>query len=329
MKIYHSAITALILGISGQDGSLLAKLLLSKGYIVHGTSRDAELTSLYRLQLLGIEDMVTLHSVSINDFASILSIVESVRPFEIYNLAGQTSVSLSYSQPVQTLDSIANSAFNLLEVMRLIDFPCKYYNACSSECFGDTGGNKADELTPFKPLSPYGIAKLASFHQTANYRSSYNLFACSGILFNHESTLRATRFVTRKVTLAAARIALGSNEKLSLGDLSIQRDWGWAPEYVDAMWRMLQLDEPHDFVICTGHSYSLLQFVETVFSYHNLKLSEHLVLDQSLIRPTEIAFSGGNPTKSRNILGWRPELSMFELAIKMAHHDYQLVKDSI
>ena len=227
--------TALISGISGQDGSYLAKLLLEKGYNVCGTSRDAQISTFNNLSCLGIRDQVKLDSMSLNDFRSVLQILTKYQPDEIYNLAGQSSVGLSFQQPVETLESIATGTLNLLEAIRFTGAKIKFYNASSSECFGDTGGQPATEITPFRPRSPYAVAKSAAFWEVANYREAYNLFACSGILFNHESPLRPQRFVTQKIVSVVCKVAKGSKEKLHLGNISVERDWGWAPEYVKAM----------------------------------------------------------------------------------------------
>ncbi len=226
---------ALICGISGQDGAYLAQLLLSKGYSVCGTSRDAQISSFQNLMGLGIREQVKLESMALTDFRSVLQILTKIDPDEVYNLAGQSSVGLSFEQPVETLESVATGTLNLLEAIRFLGKPIKLYNAGSSECFGDLGEDTADETTPFRPRSPYGVAKATAFWQVANYREAYGLFACSGILFNHESPLRPERFVTQKIVSTACRIAAGSLEKLFLGNMSIQRDWGWAPEYVEAM----------------------------------------------------------------------------------------------
>jgi GDPmannose 4,6-dehydratase len=226
---------AIICGISGQDGAYLVKLLLGKGYEVYGTSRDAQMSSFANLSQLGIRDAVKLHSMALNDFRSVIQTIVKVRPDEIYNLAGQSSVGLSFEQPVETLESISVGTLNLLEAIRFINLPMRLYNAGSSECFGNTGGLSATESTLFQPRNPYAVAKAASHWEVPNYTEAYNLFACSGILFNHESPLRPERFATRKIVNAACRIAKGSKEKLHLGNISITRDWGWAPEYVDAM----------------------------------------------------------------------------------------------
>ena len=248
---------ALICGISGQDGAYLAKFLLGKGYVVCGTSRDAQMSSFHNLTHLGIRTKINLESVAVNDFRSVLQVLMKIQPDEVYNLAGQSSVGLSFQQPVETLDSISVGTLNFLEAIRFYSKPIKFYNAGSSECFGDTGSTPADESTPFRPRSPYAVAKSAAFWEVANYREAYGIFACSGILFNHESKLGRECFVTKKIVAAACRIASGSDEKLYLGNISIRRDWGWAPEYIEAMWLMMQQDTPDDFVIATGQNYNL------------------------------------------------------------------------
>jgi GDPmannose 4,6-dehydratase len=296
---------ALICGISGQDGAYLAKLLLDKGYTVCGTSRDAQISSFHNLTRLGILERVKLESMALTDFRSVLQILSKIAPDEVYNLAGQSSVGLSFEQPVETLESIATGTLNLLEAIRFLGKPIKLYNAGSSECFGHTNGDTADETTPFRPRSPYGVAKATAFWQVANYREAYNLFACSGILFNHESPLRPERFVTQKIVSAACRIAAGSQEKLFLGNMSIQRDWGWAPEYVEAMYLMLQQEQPEDYVIATGTSHKLEEFVATTFAELNLDWQEHVVVDESLFRPTDIELGKGNPAKAIRQLGWQ------------------------
>lgn len=296
--------TALICGISGQDGAYLAQLLLNKGYHVFGTSRDAQISSFSNLTRLGIRDQVKVLSMSLNDFRSVLQVLKKVAPDEVYNLAGQSSVGLSFEQPVETLESIATGTLNLLEAIRFTEAPIKFYNAGSSECFGDHGDRPADEKTPFRPRSPYAVAKSTAFWEVANYREAYNLFACSGILFNHESPLRPQRFVTQKIVAAACRIAQSSTETLYLGNTNIRRDWGWAPEYVEAMYLMLQQDSPDDYVIATGESYSLTEFVEKTFACLGLNWQNHVITDESLMRPTDLAFSVGNPAKAKDVLGW-------------------------
>ena len=301
---------ALIFGVSGQDGTYLAKLLLDKGYEVYGTSRDAQTSSFANLARLGIKDQINFESVAPNDFRSVLQVLIKVKPDEVYNLAGQTSVGLSFQQPVETIESISIGTLNLLEAIRFVDKHIKLYNAGSSECFGETGNLPADENTPFRPRSPYAVAKAAAHWEVANYREAYNLFACSGILFNHESTIRPERFVTQKIVAGACRIAAGLQDQLHLGNLSIQRDWGWAPEYVEAMWRMLQQDVADDFVIATGHTYSLEQFAEQAFKAVNLDWKKYVVSDASMLRPTDIMVGKANPSKAREQLGWQAQSTM-------------------
>jgi GDPmannose 4,6-dehydratase len=304
---------ALISGISGQDGTYLAKLLLDKGYEVHGSARDAQMSTFNNLQLFGIKDQVQFHSMALNDFRSVLQVLSNVQPDEIYNLAGQSSVGLSFEQPVETLESISVGTLNLLEAIRFIGREVKLYNAGSSECFGNTGGHPADEETPFRPRSPYAVAKATAFWEVANYREAYNLFACTGILFNHESPLRPERFVTKKIVKSACRIASGSREKLHLGNISIARDWGSAEEYVNAMWLMLQQEQPDDFVIATGETNTLQDFVSAVFQAVGLDWQAHVISDAALLRPSEIMVSRGNPEKALHKLGWLASRKMSEV----------------
>jgi GDPmannose 4,6-dehydratase len=316
---------ALICGVSGQDGGYLAQFLLGKGYRVVGSSRDAQIASLNNLVRLGIRDRIEVESVALNDFRSVLQALIKVEPDEIYNLAGQSSVGLSFQQPVETLESISVGALNLLEAIRFTGKPIKFYNACSSECFGDIA-EAADEQTPFRPRSPYAVAKAAAFWEVANYREAYNILAYSGILFNHESPLRPPRFVTKKIVTAACRIAAGFREKLKLGNIAIQRDWGWAPDYVEAMWLMVQQDQPDDFVIATGETHSLEEFVDTAFAQAGLDWREHVVIDPDLFRPTEIAISRGNPRKSRETFGWQARYKMKEVVALMVEDELQHLK---
>ena len=305
--------TALILGISGQDGAYLAQLLLGKGYTVFGGSRDAQMQSFANLTRLGIRERVTVESVSLNDFRSVLQTLSRIQPDEVYNLAGQSSVALSFEQPVETLESIAFGALNLLEAIRFSSRATKLYNAGSSECFGDLPAGPADETTPFRPRSPYAVAKAAAFWEVANYREAYDLFACSGILFNHESPLRPERFVTRKVIAAAHRIAGGAKETLHLGDLGIARDWGWAPDYVEAMWRMLQQKEPDDYVVATGQTHRLEDFVAAAFTEVGLDWRAHVVSDPGFARPNELRTSRANPAKAQARLGWKARYAMADV----------------
>ena len=308
---------ALICGVSGQDGAYLAELLLSKGYEVYGASRDAQMSSFSNLKALGIREKVKTISLAINDFRSVLQGIQLAEPDEIYNLAGQSSVGLSFEQPVETLESISIGVLNLLEAIRFTGKDIKFYNAGSSEVFGDTHGRAADESTPFHPQSPYAVAKASAHWIVSNYRASYGLFACTGILFNHESPLRPTRFVTRKIVSTACRIASGSKETLKLGNIAIARDWGWAPEYVEAMWRMLQLDEPDDFVVATGRSRKLEEFITLTFAALKLEWRDHVRSDPSLFRPSDIREGSGNPQKARMVLGWHAQYGLEDIVQMM------------
>lgn len=305
---------ALIFGISGQDGSYLAKLLIKKGYEVHGTSRDVEARNFFGLKHLGIKTEVTLHSASLLDFRNLLEVITLVEPDEIYNLAGQSSVGLSFSQPMETMESISLGALQILEVLRYLKAPIRLYNACSSECFGEVGEHKAcDETTPFRPRSPYAAAKAAAYWATANYRDAYGLYACSGILFNHESPLRPNRFVTRKIVSAAVEISRGQLKRLELGNLDVWRDWGYAPEYVEAMWLMLQQSQPEDFVIATGESHSLKEFMIGVFECLDLDWKSYVDIDSDLFRPSDLSYSLGSPEKANDVLGWKASTGFNEL----------------
>jgi len=313
---------ALICGVSGQDGAYLAKLLLEKGYDVYGTSRDAQMSSFSNLKSLGIYDSVVICSMSLNDFRSVLQTISAINPDEVYNLAGQSSVGLSFELPVETHESISIGTLNLLEVIRFLDRPIRLYNASSGECFGDTGvGILANERTQMKPMSPYAVAKAAAFWQVANYRDAYGIFACSGLLFNHESPLRPVRFVTKKIISAAARISAGSDETLTLGNLKIWRDWGWAPEYVEAMWKMLQQDSAEDFVIATGQSHSLEDLVAEAFRQVGLDWHDHVVVDKRFFRPSEITYGCGNPEKAGEQLDWRACYSMLDVVKFMVQEE--------
>lgn len=305
--------TALICGIGGQDGAYLARFLLKQGYRVAGTSRDAQMSSFDNLGRLGIRDAVETLSMAPNDFRSVLNVISRVAPAEIYNLAGQSSVGLSFEQPMETMESIAGGTLNILEAIRFLAAPVRFYNAGSSECFGNNAGLRANESTPFRPCSPYGVAKTTAFWEVANYRDAYRIHACTGILFNHESPLRPARFVTRKVVAAACRIAAGSGETLRLGNLAIERDWGWAPEYVEAMWRMLQQEQPGDFVIATGKSSKLADFVQAAFACVGLDWRDHVVIDESLLRPTDLMVGRADPGRAGRELGWHAGKSMPEV----------------
>ena len=309
--------TALICGVSGQDGAYLAKLLLDRGYRVVGTSRDAQVSTFANLVKLEIQGLVELASMATNDFRSVLQTLVRYEPDEVYHLSGQSSVGLSFEQPAETLESISTSTLNLLEAIRFIGRKIRFYSAGSSECFGDNGNLAANEQTPFRPRSPYAVAKAAAFWQVANYREAYGIFACSGILFNHESPLRPERFVTQKIVQSACRIAAGSTERLRLGNLDIHRDWGWAPEYVEAMALSLQQEEASDYVIATGVTHPLEEFVAEAFRVLDLDWRAHVTSDPTLMRPTDLSFSCADPSKAFSILGWRAETSMHETVRKM------------
>lgn len=307
---------ALIIGISGQDGAYLARLLVDKGYSVIGTSRDQGQGRFANLDLLRVRDEVRLTSMVTNDFRSIYKTLRECDPDEIYNLAGQTSVGLSFEQPMEAHESINLSVLNILECLRLMGSRAKFYNAGSSECFGDTP-DPADEASAFRPRSPYATAKATAFWTVANYREAYGMPACTGILFNHESPLRPGHFVTRKIVDAAVRIAAGSRERLSLGNIDIQRDWGWAPEYVDAIWRMMQQPVMDDYVIATGTSRPLSDFLDLAFRAVGLSWQDHTDTHPALLRPLDISVSRANPAKAAEKLGWRAEVGFEELVDRL------------
>lgn len=299
--------TALIFGVTGQDGAYLADLLLAKGYAVHGTSRDVETSPLSGLASLGLTGRVALHSVAPTDFRSVLQVIRATQPDEIYNLTGQSSVGLSFQQPMETLQSILLATMNILEAVRFEALPCRLYNASSSECFGTIEGAPATEAHPFRPRSPYGVGKSAAHWAVANYRDAYGLYACSGILFNHESPLRPARFVTQKIVRGVIDITEGKATELVLGALDPVRDWGWAPEYVEAMWRMLQAERPEDLVICTGEGHTIQEFVALAFESVGLDWRCHVKTDPGFGRPSDIAYSVGDPTRASAAIGWRAE----------------------
>jgi len=297
--------TALIAGVTGQDGAFLARDLLQKGYRVVGSSRDALNCDTHRLQRLGIENDIELISLAPNDFRSVLKAFSTVLPDEIYNLAGQTSVGLSFEQPVECMESISGGTLNFLEVIRYMNTSCRLFSAGSTECFGDIKGIPANELTAFHPRSPYGVAKSTSFWQIANYREAYGIFCCTGILSNHESPLRPSRFVTQKIIQGVKKIKLGLASELRLGNLEIWRDWGWAPEYVEAMYLMLQAEQPDDYVIASGRTMSLLEFVRLAFDVAGLNHQDFLVTDSTFLRPSDLCYSSVDPSKIARDLGWR------------------------
>ncbi len=298
---------ALICGVNGQDGAYLAEHLLAMGHEVIGSSRDATTARFENLARLGLAGRVARVSMALNDFRSVLHTLRQVRPDAIYNLAGQTSVGLSFEQPVETMDSITGGTLNLLEAIRFENPAIRFYNAGSSECFGDCTDAPATEASPFRPTSPYAVAKASAFWLVQNYRQAYGLFACTGILFNHESPLRPERFVTRKIVRAAARIARGEVQTLELGNIAIARDWGWAPDYVRAMHRMLEAAVADDYIVATGRTETLEYFIARVFAEFDLDWRAHVQTSPELLRPTDFAVARADPRKARERLGWRPE----------------------
>ena len=313
---------AIIFGVTGQDGSYLAELLLKKGYDVWGTSRDADKSKLINLKKLGIYQKITIVTIVNDNFNNLSTLIGKLLPDEIYYLAGQSSVGLSFVEPKETISSNVLGILNVLEICRLISKKIRIYYAGSSECFGDTAGIAATEETNFHPQSPYAVSKTSAFWLVDNYRNAYDMFICYGILFNHESTFRSQRFVTQKIISTALRISEGSQEKLELGRLDISRDWGWAQEYVEAMWRMLQQGSAEDFIIATGETNSLEQFVGESFNQLGLDWKNHVVINQELIRPSEIIISKANPSKALKKLGWKANYKMADV-VKMLLKDSQ------
>jgi GDPmannose 4,6-dehydratase len=309
--------TALIAGVTGQDGAYLARHLLQQGYQVVGTSRDSQACNTSRLERLGILQDIHLRSLAPNDFRSVLKTLTVTGPDEIYNLAGQTSVGLSFEQPVECMESIAGGTLNFLESLRYLGLPSRFFSAGSSECFGDTGPQPANEISVFQPRSPYAVAKSAAFWQVANYREAYGIYCCTGVLANHESPLRPSRFVTQKIISTVLAIKAGAQQYLCLGNIDIWRDWGWAPEYVQAMHLMLQQDNPADFIIATGITNSLRDFVDAAFAAVGLNSSDHLQTDSTLLRPSDLKYSAMDPTRIYSALGWKASLGLPEIIERM------------
>jgi GDPmannose 4,6-dehydratase len=312
----------LIFGVSGQDGAYLAAFLLDKGYQVWGTSRDAAGPH-ENLDCLHLTGKLKLVAADMVDSASVQAAIEAAEPHEIYNLAGQTSVSRSFTQPLETIREISQGSLHVLEAMRVLRTNARFFHAGSSECFGNAGREPLREDTPLRPQSPYGAAKAAAHLQVASYRASFGIFAATGILFNHESPLRPETFVTQKVIAAVGAISRGSQEPLCLGNIDVYRDWGWAPEYVEAMWRILQHDQPDDFIIATGESNSLRQFVDAAFTAIGRDSTEFLSLDGSLLRPTEIQYSYADASKIERALGWHAHSRMTDVIRLMLEADAQ------
>ena len=313
---------ALIAGITGQDGAYLASYLLNLGYHVVGTSRDSSSCNISRLECLSIHRDVEIISLAPNDFRSVLKTLTSTVPDEIYNLAGQTSVGLSFEQPVECMESIAGGTLNFLEAMRYLGFTSRYFSAGSSECFGETDTESANESSPFRPRSPYAVAKSTAFWQVASYREAYGLYCCTGLLANHESPLRPRRFVTQKIISAVKAIKAGTQTKLILGNVDIWRDWGWAPDYVQAMHLMLQQAKPSDLIIATGNTYSLRDFVDYAFDSVGLASSDFLHTDSSLFRPSDLRYSSVDPSLANKKLGWHASVD-FRGVIEKMIHEYQ------
>jgi len=308
---------ALIFGVSGQDGSYLSQLLLKKNYEVHGVTREISDLSYKNLQTLSIENHISLEEFNPLEYKKVFDLINYIKPNEIYNLSGQSSVGLSFSRPLETLESINTISLNILESIRKINQDIKFYNASSGEVFGERSSKPADENSTYFPVSPYGLAKSQSAIVTKLYREIYNIHACSGYLFNHESPLRPSTYVTQKIISGACNISKDKNIKLKLGNIDISRDWGYAPEYVNAMWKMLQLDEAEDFIIATGRTISLKDFIKISFGYFNLDWKEHVEIDKSLFRPSDIKINKACPKKALIKLGWSAEITVEELISKM------------
>ena len=311
---------ALIVGISGQDGAYLANLLISKGYEVWGTSRDVQNNTFDNLKTLGVFDKVKLRSMVLDELKNVWEVFEEVNPDQIYSLAGQSSVGLSFLEPKCTIDSIFKATLNQLEVIRQLCPNVRFYNAGSSEIYGNANILPSNENSQFFPVSPYGVAKASSTLLVKLYRECYNIFACTGILFNHESPLRQEHFVTRKITEFVRQIQEDpsyNNGQLILGDLSIIRDWGWAPEYVEAMWKMLNKDSPSDYVIATGVEQSLKEFMISVFDCAGLDWQDYVVSDSNLFRSSDPKKTVGDPSNANKLLGWKPKTIGSEVARKL------------
>ena len=311
--------TAIITGITGQDGSYLAELLLSKGYHVVGMMRRSSVVTFERIQ--HIQDQIDIIQGDLHDQSSLMDLIEQYKPDEVYNLAAQSFVPTSWNQPVLTGEVTALGVTRMLEAIRLLSPTSRYYQASSSEMFGKVHEVPQNESTPFYPRSPYGVAKVYGHWITVNYRESYNLFAVSGILFNHESPRRGTEFVTRKITYGAVRIKLGLAKELRLGNLEARRDWGYAGDYVDAMWRMIQNDQPVDFVVGTGETHSVREFCEKAFSYLDMDYQDYVIQDPRFIRPAEVDLLVADSTKVRQVLGWEPKVDFNGLVEMMVDAD--------
>ncbi|MBI2138807.1 GDP-mannose 4,6-dehydratase [Candidatus Woesearchaeota archaeon] len=317
---------ALITGVTGQDGSYLAEFLLSQGYEVIGMFRRQSTDSFGRIA--HIKDKIKLACGDLTDMSSLLEIIRDARPDEIYHLAAQSFVPTSWEQPILTGDVTGLGTTRILEAIRKVNPKIKFYNAASSEMFGKVKESPQNENTPFYPRSPYGVSKVYGFYITKNYRESYGMFAVNGILFNHESPRRGPQFATRKISLAVARIKAGLQKELQMGNLDAKRDWGYAPDYVEAMYLMMQQKEPEDFVIATGESHSVREFCESAFAHAGLDYKGHVKTDQGLIRPAEVDVLVGDASKAHKLLGWKPKVRFKELAKIMVDADLALVKSA-
>jgi GDPmannose 4,6-dehydratase len=318
---------ALITGVTGQDGSYLAELLLEQGYDVIGMVRRSSTVNFERIEQ--IQDRLTLVAGDLVDEASMINVLREHRPAELYNLAAQSFVQTSWGQPVLTGEITALGVTRVLDAIRIVDPEIRFYQASSSEMFGKVVEVPQKESTPFYPRSPYGVAKVYGHWITVNYRESYDLYACSGMLFNHESERRGLEFVTRKITHGAARIKHGLDTTLALGNLDAQRDWGFAGDYVRAMWLMLQQDVADDYVVATGETHEVRGFCEVAFNHVGLDYHDHVVLDERFVRPAEVDLLVGNPAKAREVLGWKPEVSFDALVARMVDADMELVRRQI
>lgn len=320
---------AFITGVTGQDGSYLVDLLIDKGYEVHGLIRQSTQFTPDRwghLKSAMMTNKLVVHHGDLMDASGMRGLLEEINPDEVYNLAAQSHVGLSFDQPVNTSEVTALGALNLLDAIRRSKINCRFYQASSSEMFGKVRETPQNESTPFYPRSPYGCAKVYAHYITQNYRESYGIFACSGILFNHESERRGENFVTRKITRAVGRIKAGTQKDLKLGNTSAMRDWGYAPEYVEAMWRMLQHEKPEDFVIGTGVQHSVQEFVDESFLAAGLDPNEFLRIDEKFMRPSEVDTLTGDYSKAKNLLDWEPKVDFKMLVKKMVDHDVELAK---
>jgi GDPmannose 4,6-dehydratase len=318
---------ALITGITGQDGSYLAELLLEKGYEVYGMVRRASTENFERIEHL--RDRVTLCQADLLDQLSLINLIDEIQPHEVYNLAAQSFVPTSWQQPLLTAEFTAVGVCRLLEAIRIVDPGIKFYQASSSEMFGKVREVPQTEKTPFYPRSPYGVAKVFGHYLTVNYRESYDLFACSGILFNHESPRRGLEFVSRRITHGVARIKLGLEKELKLGNLDAERDWGYAGDYVEAIWMMLQQTVPDDYVIATGIKHSVKELAKVAFSHAGLDYRDFVISDKALLRPAEVDHLLGDSTKAMKRLGWKPKVTFEEMVRRMVDADIKGVKRQI